>query len=287
MTPSETEPFELPGTAHVGQAALRVDTFDHVLAFYRETIGLAVERDGNVAWLSGAGGTPILRLTADPDAPARPGDAAGLYHVAIRVPDRSVLGDVCARLQAEPWAFTGASDHGVSEALYMRDPAGNGIEVYRDRDRADWPPAADGFVGMVTDPLDVDDLVADRRGTDAVPAGTDIGHVHLEVTDRERAEAFYRGTLGLRLRDRYGDAAAFLAAGDYHHHVGINTWEGRTAPAGATRGLDWWELVVPTEAVLATVVERLEADDYAVEPTADGVETGDPDGIRLRLRVAD
>lgn len=282
---SGAQPFDLPGTAHIGRVALRVDSFDHVLDFYRETIGLTVDREGSVVGFSGTGGDPILVLEADPDAAARPREAAGLYHVAVRVPDRGALGDVCARVREEPWAFTGASDHLVSEALYMRDPAGIGIEVYRDRDRGDWPDTDDGFVGMETDPLDLDALVADRRGDDTVPAGTDVGHVHLEVTDRERSEAFYTATLGMRLRDRYGDDAAFVAAGDYHHHVGLNTWEGRTQPAGDTQGLVWWELVVPDGAVLERVADRLETAGHPVEPVDEGVETRDPDGIRLRLRV--
>ncbi|MFB6354364.1 MAG: VOC family protein, partial [Halobacteriales archaeon] len=112
--------------------------------------------------------------------------------------------------------------------------------------------------------------------------GTDVGHVHLEVTDLPRAEAFYRDALGLRLRDRYGASATFLAAGDYHHHVGLNAWNGRSAPAGEHRGLAWWELVVPGEA-LDAAVERLKAAGHGVRDGPDGRRVTDPDGIELRL----
>ena len=187
--------------------------------------------------------------------------------------------------------LTGASDHLVSEALYLRDPAGNGVELYYDRPREDWPLTDDGGVAMETLPLDLDDLSASSEtgGAAALPAGTDIGHVHLEVTDLPRAEAFYADALGLNVRARYGDDAAFLAAGDYHHHVGLNTWNHRRSPATGGLGLAWFELALPDAGTADAVRRRLADRGYGVdEESADDGEAStvaDPDGIRVRLVV--
>ena len=278
--------------------ALRVDSLDRVVPFYRDALGFGVVRaaGGSCARLT-AGGETRLVLEADGDAPERSDDTAGLFHVAIRVPNRTALADVLARIRRAGVALTGASDHLVSEALYLRDPAGNGVEIYRDRPREEWPLTDDG-VAMDTLPLDLDDLAAaggagDTGGVAALPAGTDVGHVHLEVTDLPRAETFYADALGLNVRARYGDDATFLAAGDYHHHVGLNTWNGRRSPAGDGLGLAWFEVALPDADARDAVRRRLEERGYAVESetTDGGDEDGDaptavdPDGIRVRLAV--
>lgn len=274
-----TDTYSLPEEAHVGATALAVESLDAVTPFYRDALGFDVERDGDTARL--LAGDLCLLLMETPDSPARSPTQAGLFHVAVRVPDRGALADALVRLRAEGAELTGASDHLVSEALYLRDPAGNGIELYRDRPRAEWPEADDGTVEMDTLPLDLDSLAAEGSHTKRLPAGTGVGHVHLEVTDLARSERFYAETLGMNVRARYGSEATFLAAGDYHHHVGLNTWNGRTEPAGESRGLAWFELVVPDAATQATLRERL--DD--VREIDDGLATSDPDGIELRIRV--
>jgi catechol 2,3-dioxygenase len=265
----------------VGRIALVVADLDSTAAFYRDVVGLEVQdRDGNRATL-GAGGTPLVELRADPDAPARGADEAGLFHTAFRVPTRAALGDALERVR-DQWRLSGASDHLVSEALYLADPEGNGVEIYRDRPRADWPRTDDGSVEMDTLPLDLDELRAARSGSTTAPDGTDVGHVHLEVTDIDAARGFYVDALGLGVRRAWGDSALFVAAGEYHHHVGLNTWNGRSAPASG-RGLDWFELVVPDDETLAAARERLRDGDV-VETTDDGFSTVDPDGIGLILR---
>jgi len=290
-----TDSTELPADTHVGRVGLRVGSIDRMAAYYEDAIGLAGERDGDRLVLGPTPDEPRLVLESAPDAPPRPRAAAGLFHVAIRVPDRTALGDAVTRLRSAGAPLSGASDHLVSEALYLRDPEGNGLELYRDRPREGWPTTPDGGVGMDTLPLDLADLEAAGTGehVDALPAGTDVGHVHLEVTDLPRAVRCYRDGLGLVLRARYGAQAAFLAAGGYHHHVGLNTWNGRTGPAGTTRGLAWWELALPDGAARAAVVERLSAAGFGVTDGADveaiegggGVVVTDPDGIRCRLVV--
>lgn len=277
----------LPTTTQIGRVALRVADLDRELEFYRDVVGLDVRRHERDAATLGAGDEPLLELIAAPDAPPRGDDETGLFHTAFRVPSRGGLADVLHRVQKR-WRLDGASDHLVSEALYFRDPEDNGIEVYWDRPREEWPIEDDGTVAMDTLPLDRSDLDGESTGAVTVPDGTTVGHVHLEVSTLEAAEKFYVDELGMRVRARYGNEATFVAAGDYHHHVGLNTWNGRTAPlTGRGRGIDWFELVVPTRESLIAILDRL--DDRQVEVT-DGrsrAVVDDPDGIELKLRTAE
>ncbi|GGC53501.1 VOC family protein [Haloferax sulfurifontis] len=298
----------LTDDAHLGRVALRVGSLDRVVPFYRDVVGLAVERDrdGSRAVLS-AGETPVVVLDEDPDAPERGRREAGLFHLAVRVPDRGALGDVLSRARTRASdadaTLSGASDHLVSEALYFRDPEGNGVEVYRDRPREEWPWTDDRRVSMDTLPLDLGSLADDAAGADRAPAGTDLGHVHLEVTDVPRSRDFYVDALGMRVRDEGYPGAAFVAAGEYHHHVGLNSWNTRSAPVGEGRGIEWFEVVVPDAATLDAVRESLTGgghefdavdedgfdevgsgdDDAADAPTTDSFVVSDPDGIGVRV----
>ncbi|MFB6161524.1 MAG: VOC family protein [Haloferacaceae archaeon] len=272
---------ELPPSTRVGRAALRVADLGATVAFYRDVVGLAVLREDGEGATLGVEGTALVELRADADAPDRPGDAAGLYHVAVRLPSRGALGDALERVR-EHGRLEGASDHRVSEALYLADPEGNGVELYRDRPRSEWPVAADGTVRMDTLPLDRDALAAAADGGSSAPSGTDVGHVHLEVTSLPAARAFYVDALGLRVRQAWDSSALFLAAGDYHHHVGLNTWQGRSTPATG-RGLAWFELVVPDAAALDDARARLRTHGADVTPVEGGIAVADPDGIAVRL----
>ncbi len=278
----------LPSETTLGCVGLRVGDLDRLAAFYTDIVGLqAIDRDDDMVVL-GAGDRPLVTLLSDSDAPERDSTAAGLFHVAFRVPSRAALGAALKRLESQ-WELTGASDHRVSEALYARDPAGNGVEIYRDYPQDEWPDAPDGRVNMDTLALDLDGVRSafniDSSGVtrDRVPDETDIGHVHLEVTDLERSTEFYADTVGLRLRQRFGADAAFLAAGTYHHHVGINTWNRRTAPAGDGRGLAWYELCVP-EPAMDALESRLSEADVIVAHDAAGTNAIDPDGIAIHFR---
>ncbi|MFB6218463.1 MAG: VOC family protein [Halobacteriaceae archaeon] len=266
----------LPADAAVGRVALRVGDLDAVAEFNREVVGLAVVERGADRALLGAGGTGLLELAAAPDAPERRPDQAGLFHTAFRVPSRAALADALARIQSR-WELDRASDHRVSEALYLADPEGNGVEVYCDRPREEWPER-DGRVAMETLALDLAGL--DGGDPDAgAPGGTTVGHVHLEATSLSASREFYEG-LGLGVRATYGSGGAFLAAGDYHHHVGLNTWNGRTDPAGG-RGLAHFEFVVP-----GGVPDGLRTREGATAVEG-GVEVTDPDGIPVRVRGPD
>ncbi len=242
---------------------LRVDDLDAALALYGPVIGLAVTaRDDEHAALAAPGGPALVHLSSRGVVGPAPARTAGLFHTAIRFPTRADLGAVLRRLAATRTPLTGASDHGVSEALYLDDPAGNGVELYWDRPREVWPP------DMFTAPLDLDGLIAagaDSEDDEAAPPGTDVGHVHLRVSDLERSVAFYVGELGFEVMHRYGAQAAFVANDGYHHDLGLNAWHSRGAPLGP-----------PDRAGLDRVVLRARR----------GLEPGDvvdPDGIALTL----
>ena len=274
----------LPAETGVGRVKLTVADVDRVTQFYETVVGLAVhERTGDAAVL-GDGTTALLELAGDPDRPARARDEAGLFHTAFRVPSRAALGAALQRIDAHA-RLDGVADHLVSEALYLSDPEGNGIEIYRDRPRESWPENADGRVEMATLDLPLDEIRSLGDGSDTVPDGTDVGHVHLEVTDVERARSFYVDTLGLALR-QVARGALFVAAGGYHHHVGLNDWRGRSAPRRG-RGLAWFELVVPDEVAVNGVRRRLEAADVEVTATDAGLVFADPDGIEIHVRADD
>jgi catechol 2,3-dioxygenase len=251
--------------AHIGSVELRVADLERARRFYTEAIGLEVVSEEPLAL--GAGGRPLVVLReADPGTPAPP-STVGLFHLAILHPSRPELARAIHRLAEKGVRLDGASDHEVSEALYLHDPDWNGIELYRDRPKEDWPENPDGSVGMVTLPLDVQALIAEAEPVDGRPVHpeTVMGHVHLRVSDLERSVAFYRDELGMNLRARYGDQAAFLAAGDYHHHVGINTWQslGGGAPPPGSAGLERFTITSPAE---------------------EGRTLSDPDGIELALK---
>ena len=262
----------MPG--HVGRVALRVTDLDRMAAFYEDVIGLeTLARDDERAVLGVD--DPLLILLRS-DRPARGPDETGLFHTAFRVPSRAALGDALNRIESA-WRLDGASDHHVSEALYLTDPEENGIEVYCDRPRDEWPTTDDGRVEMDTLPLALAPLRAAADGAGRCPSGTDVGHVHLEVSGLDAARSFYVDGLGLNVRAEMA-GALFLATDDYHHHVGCNVWNGRSAPA-TNRGLAWIELVVDDPAAIRSRVG-------SVTTRGDGVEVTDPDGITIRLRRA-
>lgn len=278
-TPVTTHPI-VPDAARIGRTALTVADLDGTVEFYRHIVGLEVlTRDEMTATL-GVDGTTLLVLVQDEDAASRGREQAGLFHNAFEVPSRTALGAALERIR-DRWRLDGASDHGVSEALYLTDPEDNGVEIYADRPREAWSRRDDGTVRIGTAPLDLETIAAQSDGAASVPAGTTVGHVHLETTDLETARSFYVDTLGLVVQTTVSQAT-FLAAGDYHHHLGVNTWNGRSRPV-AGRGLAWFEFVLPDEAALETARRRLADRGVAVETLDEGFAIEDPDGIAIRF----
>jgi catechol 2,3-dioxygenase len=238
----------LPAGTHIGAVRLQVSDLSRSIEYYETTLGLRVhESSAGAAVLTPRGdATPLLLLHEKSGiAPAPPRGAFGLFHFAVLLPERAALGRFVAHL-GRLGVRAGAANHLVSEALYLTDPDGLGIEVYADRPRETWQYAG-GEIRMTTDPLDVGDLVAaggDVRWNGA-PAGTTMGHVHLHVGNLDEAERFYGDTLGFDVTMRGYPGARFFAAGGYHHHLGTNTWSpGPAATDGQARLLDW-ELIVP------------------------------------------
>jgi catechol 2,3-dioxygenase len=276
MTASDTE---LPAETGVGRVALRGHDLDRLVDFYTDIVGLTVQERTADRVTLGAGGRPLLELIHAPDTHQRIRDEAGLFHTAFRVPDRTALADALVRIE-DGWQLTGASDHRVSEALYLDDPEGNGVEIYCDRPESEWP-TVDGRVQMDTLPLDTEPLRTEAIGAESVPATTDVGHVHLEVSSLPAAREFYVDTLGLGVRQEFR-GALFIAAGSYHHHVGLNRWNERSAPASGC-GLAWFELRVPDEQTLASVRKRLREAGVDISETDDGIAVSDGDGIGVRI----
>lgn len=233
----------LPADAHIGEVSLTVSDLERSVAFYTDVLGfVCLESTSQRAALGPGSGPVLLRLEGRREAQRRAPRTSGLFHFAILVPDRAALGRSLRRLAERRWPLTGASDHLVSEALYLDDPDGLGIEIYRDRSRTAWA-WEDGEVLMATERLDLDDVAREpgaERAWSGLEAGTSIGHVHLHVPDLATAETLYCGEIGFAPTLRRYPGAVFVAAGDYHHHLGLNIWAGRGAPPpeAGTVGLD-------------------------------------------------
>jgi catechol 2,3-dioxygenase len=274
----------LPDATAIGTVALTVADLERSITFYRDRLGLDVRRrDAATAWFGVAGDAEtLLAVTALGGARAVAG-TTGLYHFAILVPTRVALARALQHLAETNTPIQGLSDHLVSEAIYLADPDGNGIEIYADRPRADWPRLG-GRVRMTTQALDITDLLATLHGIPSpagpyrLPSGTTIGHIHLQVSDLAAAEAFYVDALGFDLVTRYGRMATFVSAGGYHHHVGLNTWAGTDAPpppADAT-GLREFRVVVPDESAREAITERLTARQIPFTVRGDSLVVRDP-----------
>lgn len=273
----------------IGLVSLSVGNLDRSLGYYQHNIGLAVlDYDKHSATL-GAGATPLLHLREVPGARVVR-RATGLYHFALRVPTRLDLAQVIKHLWESETYVGGASDHLVSEALYLSDPDGHGIEIYRDRPGDTWYDAK-GTFRMGTEPLDVGSILGELRSDtpawSGMPDGTDMGHIHLQVADVSAADRFYVGVLGME-RMAGMASASFVSAGGYHHHIGLNSWAGVGAPAppeNAARLLSY-ELLLPTEAAVEAVVERAREANVAVHKQAEGWSLRDPSHNTIVLRVA-
>lgn len=276
---------------HIGAVALAVQNLQKIRSFYENLLGLKqLEETGEGELILGSGRTPLVRLIERQDAQRFP-NRPGLYHMAILLPSRFALARVLYQLAERGHSLQGAADHGVSEALYLSDPEGNGIELYRDRPQDEWPRDEKGELNMTTDPLNLDQLVFELKGKleawDGIDPQTRVGHVHLQVSAIPEAERFYTQVIGLDLRHRYGHQAAFLSAGGYHHHVGINTWQSRNAqpaPSNAA-GLRYFELVVPDPDAIAAVIARSHQAELQTEGMRDGWLLRDPSGNGVVLRA--
>lgn len=277
----------LPATTTMGPVHLTVADLERSLGYYGDSVGLAVrERGGGRASL-GAGDLELLVLAEEPGAqPAR--RSTGLFHFALLLPGRADLARWLAHAGRDRVPLAGMSDHFVSEAVYLTDPDGHGIEIYSDRPREVWEGRV--MTRMTTEPLDVASLLSElddpqNAGFDALPVGTRMGHVHLQVASVEDALAFYRDVLGFELMAELFGSAVFLAAGGYHHHVGANTWQslGASPPPPGSAALRHATIVIPDSEERDRVAARVAETGQEPEAVGEGVLVRDPSGIALVL----
>lgn len=279
MSSSTTSP-PLPPATHIGPVTLAVSDLTRSLAFYQDRLGFRVQERTNGRAVLGAGPCALLVLEEAPDARQAPG--TGLFHVAILLPTRAALSQVFRHLIDTQTPLQGAADHFVSEALYLADPDGIGLELYRDRPRSAWT-YRDGVLAIGTVALDTADLLAEppAAGWTGLPDNTTVGHVHLHAADPAAAVSFYRATLGFDLVSRLGPMA-FLSAGGYHHHIAVRPGRGRT-PADAL-GLRSYTIVVPDDTAFAELRDRLGRAGTSGEAA---FHVDDPSGNRVRVTPAD
>jgi catechol 2,3-dioxygenase len=282
MAADAIAPDTHPGTVH-----LTVSDLERSIPYYEHAIGLKVLDRGAGRASLGADGTELLGLVEEPGA--RPADGfTGLFHFALRVPERADLARWLAHAARDRVPLVGLSDHDVSEAIYLSDPDRHGIEIYHDRPRELW----EGQVGqrLTTFPLDVESLLGElddpaSEPFDGLPGGTDMGHVHLRVAAIPAAVAFYRDVLGFGLMASLGSQAAFLSAGGYHHHIGANTWEsaGASPPPPGSATLRYATIVLPDRVERDRVVARVANSGQEPEERPEGILVRDPSGNPLVL----
>jgi catechol 2,3-dioxygenase len=277
---------EIASSTAVGSIHLTVSDLDRSLAYYGQAIGLDVLEEAEGRASLGAGRLELLVLVEEPGAPPAHG-FTGLYHFALLVPERTDLARWLAHAGRDRVALTGLSDHFVSEAIYLDDPDGHGIEIYCDRPREVWEGQV--FERLTTLPLDVEGLLAEAAGDfDGLPDGTVMGHVHLKVSSIADTVGFYRDLLGFELMAQLGARAAFLAAGGYHHHIGANTWEsaGAAPPPAGTAALRHATIVLGDAAERDRVLARVENAGHGVAESRDGPLVRDPSGNALVFALA-
>ena len=276
----------LPDETHVGHVTLQVSDLQRSVEYYSDVLGMAVlDRRDNVARLGVRATGRQLAVLQEKRGIARAPRAGrfGLYHFAVLLPDRPSLGRFAGHLFASG-VRPGMADHAVSEALYLTDPDGLGVEVYADRPRSSWTQRRNELV-MVTEPLDIADVIAAGKGEAwrDMPDGTVMGHIHLHVGDINGAEAFYHVALGFDKTVWSYPGALFLSAGGYHHHVATNVWSpGPSAGEHEARLLEW-ELIVPSAEDAARVARRLAEAGYAATDRGNSWATADPWGTLVRI----
>ena len=277
----------LGSSTRMGAVHLTVSDLGRSIEYYTEAVGLRVSDRGTDRASFGVGGEELLVLVEEPGAISSLG-YTGLYHFALLVPERRQLARWLAHAARDGVPLVGLSDHFVSEALYLADPDGHGIEIYWDRPRQLWEGLVD--TRMTTLPLDVGSLLAelDDPGTepfDGLPSGSTMGHVHLKVASLEETVSFYRDTIGFGLMAQLGQQAAFLGAGGYHHHLGANTWEsaGAEAPPHGSAALRHATIVLADHTELEAVRARLLEGGWAAELRDGSLQVRDPSGNLLHL----
>ncbi|EAC3345283.1 VOC family protein [Listeria monocytogenes] len=277
---------EISEELRLGEVVLNVGHLKEMADFYQEVIGLKLLEENERMVRLGVSGSDeallVLKKIDNAVVPEVP--RIGLFHTAFLLPTRESLADVLLHLAKSGYPIDGARDHAYSEALYLHDIEGNGIEIYADRPKAEWMHDGDGNLPMVTEQVDVDSLlqIATDEPFTGMPNGTIIGHVHLQVADADKAEQFYKEVLGMNLTTAI-PSARFFAAGDYHHHIGSNVWAGRNLELLQENetGLAWFTIITPDkDAIITNLIEQ----GYDVKRLENTISVTDSNGIKIHFK---
>ncbi|EAG9562290.1 VOC family protein [Listeria monocytogenes] len=277
---------EISEELRLGEVVLNVGHLKEMAGFYQEVIGLKLLEENERMVRLGVSGSDeallVLKKIDNAVVPEVP--RIGLFHTAFLLPTRESLADVLLHLAKSGYPIDGAGDHAYSEALYLHDIEGNGIEIYADRPKAEWMRDGDGNLPMVTEQVDVDSLlqIATDEPFTGMPNGTIIGHVHLQVADADKAEQFYKEVLGMNLTTVI-PSARFFAAGDYHHHIGSNVWAGRNLELLQENetGLAWFTIITPDkDAIITNLIEQ----GYDVKRLENTISVTDSNGIKIHFK---
>lgn len=280
--------FHNKPNTYVGHVNIKVLDLDRSLKFYQEVLGFQVlEQTNKTAKLTTDGKTSVLSIEQPENVVPQHGKTTGLYHFALLLPKRSDLAEIVHHFIEIGFQY-GSADHLVSEALYLSDPDGNGIEIYIDREPSEWT-WTNGEVVMTVDPLNFEDLLSDEKKQTwkGLPVGTVMGHIHLHVSELEKTEEFYSKGLGFEVVNRYGNQALFISTGKYHHQIALNTWAGVGAPTPPENsiGLESFTIVLPDEAARNHVLTQLKSIGASVTEENGSFFTYDPSGNRIFLGI--
>lgn len=275
----------LPEETIVKQVKLKVKNLEAMTDFYTKMIGLVLlNKTENTTFLGAQASSETIMILEELIDPIVKNNTTGLYHTAFLLPSRKDLGNSLVLLLQNNIEIS-AADHGYSEAIYLTDPEGNGIEIYRDKPKTEWDIRADGEIIGVTEELDGDAVVAvsDGQWLGLAP-GSRIGHVHLQVADLAVTEKFYE-QLGFSLKSNFGGRAKFFAAGDYHHHIGTNTWNSRNAALISENqlGLAWYTFQLPSKEALDALLDRLNEQAIAYVYENEQLTIQDPNGMQIKF----
>lgn len=279
--------FHSKPTTYVSHVRLNVENLERSLTYYQEIIGFDIlEQTDTTAELTADGKTSLLSLVQPEGVKPKQPRTTGIYHFALLLPEKKDLAQFVMHL-SEKNIQVGAGDHLVSEALYIKDPDGNDIEIYIDRDPSVWD-WKDGEVAMTTDPVNFEELMkhqVEGESWQGLPEGTLMGHIHLYVDELEKTEQFYVEGLAFDVVNRFGGQALFLSDADYHHHIAVNTWQGVGAsrPAENSAGMESYRIVYNDEKAVQTTVTNLEKIGAKVTEEDDRILTEDPAGNRIEL----
>lgn len=284
--------MKLSENIKMGKVVLNVQNMDNMKKFYSAILGMPILSESEEEVAFGAMGSDevllVLRQAAEGAARKK---AAGMYHFALLVPERGDLGTILRHIIQVQYPLIGASDHGYSEAIYLNDPEGNGIEIYWDKPVSEWDIRDNGEIAGITIQMDAEGVLGASRETyTGMPEGTYMGHIHLFVADLQKSDHFYKDVLGMDLKYNFGAQAKFFAAGLYHHHIGTNTWGGSdlAAPQSGDLGMEYYTILVEDAAELDRIEERFaQSGDVTFERfSADKIAAKDPNGIALHIEVA-